>query len=32
MRIAIPGATLVSLGFQTLLSGFFISLLGLRRK
>ena len=32
MRIAIPGATLVSIGFQTLLSGFFISLLGLRRK
>ena len=32
MRIAIPGATLVSVGFQTLLSGFFISLLGLRRK
>jgi hypothetical protein len=32
MRIAIPGATLVSIGFQALLSGFFISLLGLRRK
>ncbi|MCI0746280.1 MAG: glycosyltransferase family 2 protein [Verrucomicrobia subdivision 3 bacterium] len=32
MRRVVPGATLVALGFQTGLSSFFISLLGMRRK
>ena len=32
MRLVVPGATLVALGFQTALSSFFISLLGMRRK
>jgi glycosyltransferase involved in cell wall biosynthesis len=32
MRLVVPGATLVALGFQTCLASFFISLLGLRRK
>jgi glycosyltransferase involved in cell wall biosynthesis len=32
LRIAIPGAALVSLGLQTVLFGFFISILGLRKK
>jgi glycosyltransferase involved in cell wall biosynthesis len=32
MRWVIPGATLTALGFQTLLSSFFISILGLGRK
>lgn len=32
MRLVIPGATLVVLGFQTVLSGFFVSILGMRRK
>ncbi|HEY5753240.1 MAG TPA: glycosyltransferase family 2 protein [Chthoniobacterales bacterium] len=32
MRIVIPGATLTALGFQTMLSSFFISILGMRRK
>lgn len=32
MRLVIPGATLVALGFQTILSGFFISILGMKRK
>jgi hypothetical protein len=32
MRLIIPGATLVALGFQTLLSSFFFSILGLKRK
>ena len=32
MRLVIPGATLVVLGFQTVLSGFFVSILGLKRK
>ena len=31
MRIVVPGVTLTALGFQTLLSSFFISVLGLRR-
>jgi hypothetical protein len=30
MRIVIPGATLTALGFQTILSSFFISILGTR--
>jgi len=32
MRLVIPGATLVALGFQTVLSGFFASILGMKRK
>jgi hypothetical protein len=32
MRWVIPGATLTALGFQTILSSFFVSILGLRRK
>ncbi len=32
MRLVIPGATLVVLGFQTVLSGFFVSILGLNRR
>lgn len=32
MRWVIPGATLTALGFQTLLSSFFVSILGMRKK
>ena len=32
MRYVIPGVTLTALGFQTILSGFFVSILGMRRK
>lgn len=32
MRWVIPGATLTAIGFQTVLSSFFISILGMRRK
>jgi glycosyltransferase involved in cell wall biosynthesis len=32
MRFVIPGVTLTALAFQTILSGFFISILGMRRK
>lgn len=32
MRFVIPGVTLTALGFQTILSGFFVSILGMRRK
>jgi glycosyltransferase involved in cell wall biosynthesis len=32
MRYVIPGFTLTALGFQTVLSGFFVSILGMRRK
>lgn len=32
MRLVVPGATLVVLGFQTILSSFFVSMLGMRRK
>jgi glycosyltransferase involved in cell wall biosynthesis len=32
LRIAIPGSALVALGLQTVLFGFFISILGLRKK
>lgn len=32
MRWAVPGATLTALGFQTLLSSFYLSLLSLRRR
>jgi glycosyltransferase involved in cell wall biosynthesis len=32
MKFVIPGVTLASLGFQTILAGFFISILGMKRK
>jgi hypothetical protein len=32
MRWVIPGTTLAVLGFQTVLSSFFVSILGMRRK
>lgn len=32
MRVVIPGTTLTSLGFQTILSGFFVSILGMKRR
>jgi len=32
MRLVVPGATLTALGFQTVLSSFFISILGMRRR
>jgi hypothetical protein len=32
MRWVIPGATLATLGFQTILSSFFVSILGMKRK
>ena len=32
MRLVIPGATLTALGFQTVLSSFFVSILGMGRK
>ena len=32
MRLVIPGSTLVALSFQTILSGFFISILGMKRR
>jgi glycosyltransferase involved in cell wall biosynthesis len=32
MRVVIPGVTLTALGFQTILSGFFVSIMGMRRK
>lgn len=32
MRLVVPGATLVVLGFQTFLSSFFVSILGMRRR
>ena len=32
MRVVVPGATLTALGFQTILSSFFMSVLGLARK
>jgi len=32
MRVVIPGFTLAALGFQTILSSFFISILGMRRR
>ncbi len=32
MRLVVPGASLLALGFQTGLSSFFISILGMRRK
>jgi glycosyltransferase involved in cell wall biosynthesis len=32
MRLVVPGASLIALGFQTVLSSFFISILGMGRK
>jgi len=32
MRLVVPGTTLTALGFQTVLGGFFVSILGLRRQ
>jgi hypothetical protein len=32
MRYVIPGSTLFALGFQTVLSGFFVSILGMKRR
>jgi glycosyltransferase involved in cell wall biosynthesis len=32
MRLVIPGVTLAALGFQTVLSGFFVSILGMSRR
>jgi len=32
MRLAIPGATLLALAFQTILSSFLISMLGMKRR
>ena len=32
MRVVVPGSTLTALGFQTILSSFFMSVLGLRRR
>lgn len=32
MRLVIPGVTLTALGFQTILSGFLVSILGMRRR
>jgi hypothetical protein len=32
MRLVVPGVTLTALGFQTILSSFFASILGMRRR
>jgi hypothetical protein len=32
MRLVIPGVTLAALGFQTVISGFFVSILGMKRR
>ena len=32
MRLVVPGATLAALGFQTILSSFFVSILGMHRR
>jgi hypothetical protein len=32
MRLVVPGVTLTALGFQTMLSSFFVSILGMHRK
>ncbi len=32
LRLVIPGVTLAALGFQTILSGFFVSILGMHRR
>jgi hypothetical protein len=32
MRLVVPGSTLTALSFQTILSSFFVSILGMRRR
>jgi hypothetical protein len=32
MRLVVPGVTLIALAFQTILSSFFVSILGMARK
>jgi F0F1-type ATP synthase membrane subunit c/vacuolar-type H+-ATPase subunit K len=32
MRFVVPGATLTAISFQTILSSFFVSILGMRRR
>jgi hypothetical protein len=32
MRLVVPGVTMAVLGFQTILSSFFVSILGMRRR
>jgi hypothetical protein len=32
MRLVVPGVTLAALGFQTIISSFLISMMGMRRK
>ena len=32
MRLVVPGVTLTALSFQTILSSFFVSILGMRRR
>jgi len=32
MRLVVPGVTLTALGFQTILSSFFVSILGMSRR
>jgi hypothetical protein len=32
MRLVIPGVTLTALGFQTVISSFFVSIIGMKRK
>jgi hypothetical protein len=32
MRLVVPGATLLALGFQTMLSSFFVSMLSIQRR
>ena len=32
MRLVVPGVTATALGFQTMLSSFFVSILGMRRR
>jgi hypothetical protein len=32
MRLMVPGMTLIALGFQTVMSSFFVSILGMKRR
>jgi hypothetical protein len=32
MRLVVPGITLTALGFQTILSSFFVSIMGMSRR
>ena len=32
MRLVVPGMTLTALGFQTVVSSFFVSILGMKRR